>query len=181
MKGRNGVDLRYLRRYEIIALARHMGVADTCDLDRFLIAWWWHRPLSADDDPVGAVIEAARRIGRPDLSENEAKQVIADAERFSPIYNADKLGAHLRLDDATRTRIGVRTIGAWDVSKRQRTLRRKRRASARQARHRRKRGARPHSQSLSQTRPWDAEGISRRTWERRRSRQRQKPATSLTQ
>lgn len=75
MKGRNGVDLRYLRRYEIIALARHMGVADTCDLDRFLIAWWWHRP----------------------------------------------------------------------------------------------------------SRPWDAEGISRRTWERRRSQQGQKPAPSLTQ
>jgi hypothetical protein len=170
MKGRDGFNLRYLRRNEIVALARRHGVADTCDLDRFLIAWFWHRPPSADEDQTGAVIEIARRMGKPDLTEAEAEEVIDGSQQRRPIFNADKLGQYLRLSDATRARTGIRTIGAHDVSKRQRTLRRKQRARERQDRLRRRRGARPRSQSLSRTKPWEAQGISRRTWERRRRR-----------
>jgi len=36
-------DLYYFRRAEIITIARRKGVADTDDLDRFLIAWFWHQ------------------------------------------------------------------------------------------------------------------------------------------
>ena len=167
MRGRDGFNLRYLRRNEIVALARRMGVADTADIDRFLIAWFRHRPPSADLDQVGAVIERARRMGKPDLSEADAKQIIADAQQRKPLFNADKLGTYLRLSDATRTRTGIRTIGAFDVTKRQRTLRRKLKARERQARLRRKRGARPRSQSLLRTKPWEAEGISRASWYRK--------------
>jgi hypothetical protein len=167
MKGRGGVDLRYLRRNEIVALARRIGVADTADLDRFLIAWFWHRPSSADKDQIGAVIEIARRMGKPDLTEIEAEEVIAGSQKGRPIFNPDKLGRYLRLSDATRTRIGIHTIGAYDLSKRQRTLRRKQKARERQERLRRRRGALPHSQSLSRTKPWEVEGISRPTWYRR--------------
>jgi hypothetical protein len=39
----------------------------------------------------------------------------------------------------------------------------------RKERARRAKGAKPRAQALSRTRPWDAEGISRRTWERRRA------------
>jgi hypothetical protein len=169
MRGRDGFNLRYLRRNEIVALARRMGVADTADIDRFLIAWFWHRPTSADLDQVGAVIHVAWRMGKRDLTESNAEQIIADAQRRNPIFNAEKLGMYLRLSDATRTRTGIRTIGAFDVSKRQRTLRRKLKARERQARLRRKRGARPHSQSLSRTKPWEAEGVSRTTWYDRRT------------
>jgi hypothetical protein len=167
MQGRDGFNLRYLRRNEIVALARRIGVADTDDLDRFLIAWWWHRPPTADWDQVGAIIGIAQRMGRPDLGEAEAEQIIADAERFKPRRKADALGRYLQLSDATRTKIGIRTIGSWDVSKRQRTLRRKERAKERQERLRRKRGARPRSQSLSRIKPWEAEDISRASWYRR--------------
>jgi hypothetical protein len=45
---------------------------------------------------------------------------------------------------------------------------RRQRDRAYQEQKRRERGARPQTQSLSQTRPWEAEKISRRTWERRR-------------
>lgn len=168
MKGRDGFDLRYLRRNEIVALARRIGVADTTDIDRFLIAWFWHRPPSADRDPTGAVIEIGRRMGKADLTDTDAEQVIAGARQRRPIFNADKLGRYLRLSDAARSRTGIRTIGACDVSKRERTLRRKQRARERQERLRRRRGARPRSQSLSRVRPWEAEGISRRTWYRQR-------------
>src|SRR4051812_30479442 len=122
MRGRDGFNLRYLRRNEIVALARRLGVAETCDLDRFLIAWIWHRPPSADEDPPGAVIEAAWRMGKPDLTAEEAEEAIIEAQQRRPIFNADKLGEFLRLSDATRTRTGIRTIGAHDISKRQRTL-----------------------------------------------------------
>jgi hypothetical protein len=162
--------IRRLRRGQIAALARHIGVADTGDLDRFLIAWLWHGTPYARKDPIGAVIEAARRMGKPDLTEAEAAQVVADANQLKPIHGTDKLGRYLRLTDAVRTRIGITTIGGYDVSKHQRTLRRKQRARERQARLRRKRGARPRSQSLSQTKPWEVEGISRTVWYERRQK-----------
>jgi hypothetical protein len=40
---------------------------------------------------------------------------------------------------------------------------------ARSRRSRAAKGAKPRAQSLSQTRPWEKDGISRRTWERRRA------------
>src|SRR5262249_36626913 len=46
---------------------------------------------------------------------------------------------------------------------------RKRKKRRREAVRRRANGARPHSESLSATKPWEALGMSRRTWYRRRS------------
>jgi hypothetical protein len=66
---------------------------------------------------------------------------------------------------------GIKTIGGYDVPKRQRTLRRKQKAREREARRRRGHGARPQSQSLSRTKPWAAEGVSRRKWYRLRQRE----------
>jgi hypothetical protein len=158
-----------LRRAEIITIALHKRVADAEDLDRFLKSWFWHRPLSADQDPIGAVIEVASRMGRHDLTEKEAKIIIkASTNGARPLRKADDLGQYLRLSDAERTEWGVRTIGAHDLSKRQRTLRRKQRNREQHAERRRQRGATPRAQSLSRRQPWKTEGISRRTWERRR-------------
>jgi hypothetical protein len=50
---RNGI--YYFRRAEIITIARRKEVPDTDDLDRFLKAWFWHRPTSADKDPIGSL------------------------------------------------------------------------------------------------------------------------------
>jgi hypothetical protein len=158
-----------LRRAEIITIAMHKRVGDTDDLDRFLKAWFWHRPLSFDQDPVGALIEVAARMGRRDLTEAEAEEIIkASTNGGRPLRKADDLGEYLRLSDAERSEWGVRTIGAHDLSKRQRTLRRKRQNREREAARRLRRGATPRSRSLSRVQPWKAEGISRRTWERRR-------------
>ena len=77
-------------------------------------------------------------------------------------------------------RLGLTRIGACDVGKRARTILRKRRARLALQHKRRKAGVRPRTeylaQSLSRVRPWEAEGISRRTWERR---QRARHAVSL--
>jgi hypothetical protein len=51
-----------------------------------------------------------------------------------------------------------------------RALYHRQRAAARQRALRKSRGATPRSESLSQTRPWEAEGISRATWHRRRKK-----------
>jgi len=159
-------NLFYVRRAEIIVIARRKGVADTDDLDRFLISWFWHRPPSADQDPIGALIGIALRMGRNDFTASEAKETIGASKRGRPLHKADDLGEYLRLTDAERTAWGIKTIGGHDVSKQQRQRRRRQQARERQARRRRRLGAHPHSQSLSRTKPWEAVGISRRTWYR---------------
>lgn len=66
---------------------------------------------------------------------------------------------------------GLQRIGAVDKLKAERDaekLEKKRERDREQKRQKRlAEGATPHSHSLSQTRPWEAEDIHRRTWERR--------------
>src|SRR5262249_51137379 len=61
----------------------------------------------------------------------------------------------------------IRTIGACDVPKRMRTIKRKYKDWLRKRQVRRARGMRPHSESLSATQPWREEGMSRTTWYRK--------------
>jgi hypothetical protein len=147
------------------------GVADTIDLERFLKVWFWHRPPSADHDQVGALIEVAWRMGRDNFTEAEAKEIIKASNRGRPLYAADKIGQYLRISNAERIAGQLWSIGAYDFSKRQRTMRRRQQAKERQTRWRLKRGAQPHAQSLQQIKPWKAEGISRSTWYERHRKQ----------
>jgi len=98
------------------------------------------------------------------LSPEEAREIVEDSQASRGIRKAEPLGEYLRLPDELRTRLGIRTIGAIDVSKRARTMRVKAKRRARDAARRLAKGMRPQSQSLAQTRPWEAEGISRRQW-----------------
>ncbi|MBB4113677.1 hypothetical protein FHT80_003003 [Rhizobium sp. BK226] len=94
--------------------------------------------------------------------------------RFSSL-SADALGHALHLSYSERSALDIRTIGAFDVPKRKRTKlqneRRRQRDRARKEERRRAAGALPRADylanALSQARPWEAFGISRRTWERR--------------
>jgi hypothetical protein len=83
---------------------------------------------------------------------------------------ADDLAIALHLMDAERAELGIRTIGAVDYCKASRTKRRKRNNRDQERQRRQAGGAKPRSQSLTATRPWDQENppVSRRTWERRR-------------
>jgi hypothetical protein len=165
-------DLYYFRRAEIITIARRKGVADTDDLDRFLIAWFWHRPTSADKGPTGSLIYTAHRMGQNNFTPDQAGEVIAASKRGRPLHKADDLGVYLRLTDAERTAWGIRTIGGHDFSRRQRTTRRKRLERERKARRRREAGAKPQSLSQERDRPWAKDGISRREWFRRKAKAR---------
>ena len=84
-------------------------------------------------------------------------------------WKADALARELGLDDATRTRLKIKTIGAVDCGKSKRMNRRRRKRIAADRARRAKAGARPHAQSAAATQPWLDEGISRRTWYRRRA------------
>jgi hypothetical protein len=83
-------------------------------------------------------------------------------------YSARSLGNHLEVDNADRERLQAWTVEAFDISKDQRAVINNEKNRASHERRRRKAGAKPRKQSLSQTKPWEAENISRRTWERRR-------------
>jgi hypothetical protein len=93
------------------------------------------------------------------------------------LSKADPLGKLLRLSDADRTRLVIRTVGAYDVDREARAKRRlakKRERDRERARAKRvAKGAVPREQylagALSRAKPWEAMGISRRTFERRRS------------
>jgi len=110
-------------------------------------------------------------MGRDNFTSAEAKEIIKASKRGRPLYKADDLGEYLRLTDAERAAWGIRTIGAHDVSKRQRRLYRKRKHRERLERLRRTKGIRPLSQAFSRTQPWQPEGISRATWYRLRRKE----------
>ncbi|MDC9811906.1 MULTISPECIES: hypothetical protein [Rhizobium] len=94
--------------------------------------------------------------------------------RFSPL-SADALGHALHLSYAERCALDIRTIGAFDVPKRKRAKlqkeKRRQRDRSRKEEQRRAAGGISRADylanSFSQVRPWEAFGISRRTWERR--------------
>jgi hypothetical protein len=84
---------------------------------------------------------------------------------------ADTLAWRINLTAPVRDRLGIRTIGAVDMPKRERTKRRKDRKrladAVRASAKRKAAGATPRAESASQTKPWTAAGFGcRRTWER---------------
>jgi hypothetical protein len=95
------------------------------------------------------------------------ERVISVPRRFK----ADTVAAKLGLTAAERTMLGISTIGAIDFAKEKRLARRRERDRARKERERRARGderrADYEAKSTNRARPWEALGMSRRTWYRR--------------
>jgi hypothetical protein len=88
------------------------------------------------------------------------------------MWKTQELGDHMNLTEADRQRIGIRTIGAIDMTPAERKQQRKLRDKERKCAGRRAKGAKPHEESKSRTKPWLADGISRRTWYRRQAENR---------
>jgi hypothetical protein len=101
---------------------------------------------------------------------------IAKKELAGPpfLMKDDDVGNLMRVSYAERSRIKGTTLGSYDVDRAGRKKLAKERRKERDrvgAKARRKaNGATPREESLSQTEPWKAENISRRTWERRRKK-----------
>jgi hypothetical protein len=158
-------DFAALRRREIERYARDVGATTTDDLPQWLIVWAQHNTQSKD--PVRALMNAAIRM-RGHITEADAIALLDEASETRRHCSADNVAKFLGVTYAQRERLRLTTIGSVDVGKRSRAVLRKRKARLREERRRRKRGAKPRAQALSNTKPWQALGMSRRNWYRRR-------------
>jgi hypothetical protein len=133
---------------DVFVMANHLAHLD--EPDRRIAAWVqrcapWH-----GDGRTAELIEAALR---------------------KPLkWTADKLAERIGLNDATRTRLGITTIGATDCKKAKRETRRKQRDAARHKALRARAGAKPQALSEARLKPWLALGISESTYRRRKRR-----------
>jgi hypothetical protein len=155
------------RRREIEWHARDVGAADSDDLSRWLIAWIWHNPHAKDQ--VGAVMECARRIGRKGFTVAAAAAVIKEASHTRRCMSADDMADYLGVTWDQRKRLGLTTIGATNMRKRERKILRWIKNKMAKERKRRDRGTKPQSQSLSRIKPWEDLNMSRRQWYRKRN------------
>lgn len=107
----------------------------------------------------------------PWLTLAEHKQIIGEALASPQKWKADALAWRMRLTKEDRRMLGVTTIGAIDENKAARTKRRRHLDRQRKENARRAQGIKPRREyegkSVSAAKPWEAEGISRRTWYRR--------------
>jgi hypothetical protein len=173
-----------LREIERIVAHRHGVVQDTDDADLILdqvACCLLHMMWKQSGRRPELFILADRlklwceRWG-PEISMVLCRKIAREVLQRPRIDSADVCAARLRLSHEERTRMGITTIGAYDVDKREREKRHKFRKRTRDreraARKRAARGVMPREKylavSLSKTQPWKAKGISRRTWERRR-------------
>jgi hypothetical protein len=166
-RGRRNFDFPAKRRREIVLHGRYVGAAQTEDFSRWLIAWVWHNPKAKDQ--IWSVMECAKNIGRR-ITEAEASEITEEASITRKHLAADNLARFLGVTYAQRQALRLTTIGSVNVGKRARKEMRKRRDRLAKERKRRERGARPHSESLSATKPWEAMKMSRRTWYRQRTK-----------
>ncbi len=104
----------------------------------------------------------------PWLTDDELDTLIEDVGP-GKYWTKDALAKELNLDNATRTRLEIRTIGAVDRTKAQRAKDCREREAAAARSRRAKAGAAPHAASVEQAKPWSALGISRRTYYRNRA------------
>ncbi|MGY3445634.1 hypothetical protein [Bradyrhizobium sp. USDA 4473] len=113
----------------------------------------------------------------PDLAGSAADVAARAVEDRWGLSKADDLGGRLRLSDADRTRLAIRTIGAYDVDKKARETRRREKKRLRDRERARAKRAAAGKQtrqewlkknSLSRSKPWIAMGVCKRTYERRR-------------
>src|SRR5262249_22266963 len=118
MKGRGGYDIRRRRRREIEAVVQDNGAAETDDYPRYLVLWAQALPENADR-MVDILRNASRRMG-PEITEDEARDIIEEARSTSRPRTPDGWARALGLTYARRQRLGITTIGAIDVNKRQR-------------------------------------------------------------
>jgi hypothetical protein len=161
------------RRNEIEDLIRyrHDVLPDTDDRDTYLKLWCWHNTRSAHQDEDLKAL--GRRLG-VELPDAEVADTVAYVNRKPRRFLADSLGKQLKLTEDERTLLRITTIGSHNVPWAERKRIRKALDAERKRKRRRAKGMKPRAvyleNSLSQTKPWQAEGVCRRTWERRQKR-----------
>lgn len=166
-------DLNRQRRVEIekVIRYRHNGPCDTDDAEAYLLAVLPHLlRIHAAEDARAAVVKWAR-TWTPTLEARCVAGLADEALAAEPRpLKADPIGMALKVSNAERTVLRLKTIGACDRTKRQRTADRKRRNAERQREKRACSGATPRAQSKATTQPWRALGIGRSAYYERERR-----------
>jgi hypothetical protein len=114
-------------------------------------------------------------VWAPWMMQDEAGELI-DRINMAPIWDrkpgAKELGIRLRVTNGERNRLKLWTIAPYNMNKQDLLTQRKARARERMRRLRQLRGAKFRAaylaNSASRQKPWEKQGVSRRTWERRR-------------
>lgn len=111
----------------------------------------------------------------PLLTDAELDQLVARTVTSNKRWSHDQCAAVLEITVRDRQAHGFRFFGANDDPNYEiRHAMKRDKAAARARKYRAANGAKPRTvyeaNSLSRTRPWEQEGISRRTWERRRKK-----------
>jgi hypothetical protein len=121
---------------------------------------------------VASHIVAWARLWAPWTATGELEALTADVVSAPRKFTADTLGWRLRLSQHEREALEVTTIRAFDLNTDQRKAARKHRRRTNEQARRRARGAKPRPEyqanAISRSKPWQALGISRATWYRRR-------------
>ena len=107
------------------------------------------------------------------MDSDEATQLIDQINRM-PIYErkptARRIGERLRISNRERETLRLWTMTPFNMTDEQLKEFRKAKKRARDEHRRRKAGKKPHVQSRARLKPWEARGISRRTWFRRQAK-----------
>jgi hypothetical protein len=111
------------------------------------------------------------KLRAPWMDKDRARRLQEQIEAFPRKWRSEKLGQLLRVTGAEWRVLRLRTIAPIDMTKEERrafsrALYQQRRQAKRKADGVKSR-AEYEARSLSRSKPWEAEGISRRTWERR--------------
>jgi hypothetical protein len=111
------------------------------------------------------------KLRAPWMGVDERRSVLDRVAAYPWRWRSETLGRRLRVTKAEWQSLNLRTIAPVDMTRNERSEERKLRNRLRMHHKRRREGRKSRAEyecnSLSRTKPWLAEGISRRTWERR--------------
>lgn len=172
-RGRASVVMkRRIRELERLFAARYRGPSlpdDDAGRDDLLVAA--HHIAAIYRNPAEH-IPAWVSLWAPWLSDADCAALVKKVAANPLKWTADKLAWRLGLTDAERTALRITTIGAIDCGKAARAKRRRRRNNAAKTARRRDGGAVNRAAyegaSAARAKPWEASGVSRRTWYRRK-------------
>jgi hypothetical protein len=165
-----------------LLLHRHGRGLNTDDADIILVPIariLFYRYASwrvASDENLTAELMAYCKQYAPLIPRETVVSMAVEAMARPELENKFTLGLRVRLTNAERDQLHIGTFRPFDLSPRQfeqaRQQKRRDQDRIRKAAQRRKEGRRARAlwlaESLTRTAPWLADGICRRTWERRR-------------
>ena len=168
-----------LRELERIFASRYGAILPDDDAGRDDLRIALHHIAHQIGDVVGKMVRWSRRWA-PWLPATEARGIAKDIAKSPRRWKVAALAWALRLTYDERQRLGIKTIGAIDMTKAEaERLREQRKVEAKRVKARQE-GVTPSAdyltKALSRTKPWEAEDISLSTWQRRRKRRDQGPA-----